>query len=141
MFIDKALDLIQLAEVRGLQQRKQVPYAELFPGHDGMEGSEAGVSETVKGEGKDFQTSLSQCPVSCPAWRGPRAARRYSLQAPLQETFKALHHFTCLEVSVWWNIHENILQFLALSKGVMNWEIKFSFIFWHTRSLYYKNIL
>lgn len=47
MFIDKALDLIQLAEVRGLQQRKQVPHVELFPGHGGMEGSEAGVSETV----------------------------------------------------------------------------------------------
>lgn len=100
VFIDKALDLIQLAEVRGLQQRKQVPYAELFPGHDGMEGLVAGVSETIKGEGKDSQTSLSQCPVSCPAWRGPRAARRYSLQAPLQETFEDLHHFSCLEVSV-----------------------------------------
>lgn len=78
LLIDHAPDLVELVEVRSLQQGKEVPHAGLFPCH-------GGVSLVWCGGGLNSGYGDLAFPTlwCLPAWGTLRAAHRYSRQAPL----------------------------------------------------------
>lgn len=68
VLVDETFDFLKLLEIRGLQEREQVPHIKLFPGHagGGGGGGGGGVKGVAKVEGRGFQMSLTLPAVRVP---------------------------------------------------------------------------